>query len=159
MALYLRHPLSFEHDTGAHPENADRIRAIEARLDEDDWLGLEVREAPAASPDQLRRVHPPSHIEAIEAISARGGGMIDIDTVAGARSYEAALHAAGGPVYAVDRLLDAGAGFAFCGLRPPGHHAERSRAMGFCLFNNVAIGVAHGLRAHGLGRAMVIDWD
>jgi acetoin utilization deacetylase AcuC-like enzyme len=135
------------------------LRAIESQLDSEDWHGLEVVTAPAASLDQIEQVHPRSHIEAIEAISARGGGMIDHDTVASARSYEAALHAAGGAVHAVDRLLDAGTGFAFCGLRPPGHHAERSRAMGFCLFNNVAIGVSHGLVQKGLERAMVIDWD
>jgi acetoin utilization deacetylase AcuC-like enzyme len=104
-------------------------------------------------------VHPHHHIEAIEAISERGGGNIDLDTVASAASYEAALHAAGGAVHAVDRLLEYGEGFAFCGLRPPGHHAERNRAMGFCLFNNVAVGVAHGLAQHDLQRAMVIDWD
>ena len=157
--LYLRHPLSFEHDTGPHPENAERIRAIEAALEADRWHGLEVVEAPAATLEQIGRVHSPAHIEAIEAISAAGGGMIDVDTVASARSYEAALRSAGGAVHAVDRLLDDGAGFAFCGLRPPGHHAERARAMGFCLFNNVAIGVAHGLSEHGVERALIVDWD
>ena len=157
--LYLRHPLSFQHDTGSHPENAERVRAIEAALEADHWHGLEVVEAPAATVEQIERVHPRSHIEAIEAISARGGGMIDVDTVASARSYDAALRAAGGAVHAVDRLLGDDAGFAFCGLRPPGHHAERSRAMGFCLFNNVAIGAAHALSEHGVQRAMVVDWD
>src|SRR3954463_6505863 len=96
MALYLRHPLSFEHDTGVHPENADRIRAIEARLDAVGWRGLEVREAPPASREQLERVHPGSHIEKIEQISAAGGGRIDLDTVASGHSYEAAPRAAGG---------------------------------------------------------------
>jgi acetoin utilization deacetylase AcuC-like enzyme len=157
--LYLRHPLSFEHDTGRHPENPERIRVIEAALETNRWHGLEVTEAPAATVEQIERVHPRSHIEAIEAISARGGGMIDLDTVASARSYDAALRAAGGAVHAADRLLDGDAGFAFCGLRPPGHHAERERAMGFCLFNNVAIGVAHALEEHGVDRAMVVDWD
>jgi acetoin utilization deacetylase AcuC-like enzyme len=157
--LYLRHPLSFEHETGSHPENAERVRAIEAAMQAECWQGLEVVEAPAATIEQIQRVHPRSHIEAIEEISARGGGMIDLDTVASARSYEAALRAAGGAVHAVDRLFGDGASFAFCGLRPPGHHAERSRAMGFCLFNNVAIGVAHALSEHGVERAMVVDWD
>ncbi len=157
--LYLRHPFSFEHDTGSHPENAERVRAIEARLEADDWHGLEVVEAPAATIEQIERVHSRSHVESIREISARGGGMIDLDTVASARSYEAALRAAGGAVHAVDRLLGDRAGFAFCGLRPPGHHAERSRAMGFCLFNNVAIGVAHALSEHDVERAMVVDWD
>jgi acetoin utilization deacetylase AcuC-like enzyme len=157
--LYLRHPLSFEHDTGGHPENADRIRAIEKALDETGWRGLEVVEAPAASPEQIERVHSAAHVEAIRSFSERGGGMIDLDTVASERSYEAALRAAGGAAHAVDRLLAGEAGFAFCGLRPPGHHAERDRAMGFCLFNNVAVAVAHALAEHGLRRAMVVDWD
>jgi acetoin utilization deacetylase AcuC-like enzyme len=157
--LYLRHPLSFEHDTGQHPENAGRIRAIEERLDSEGWQGLEVVEAPPATVAQIERVHRRSHIESIESSSAEGGGMIDADTVVSERSYEAALRSAGGAVHAVDRLLGGGAGFAFCGLRPPGHHAEPSRAMGFCLFNNVAIGIAHALAEHGLERAMVVDWD
>jgi acetoin utilization deacetylase AcuC-like enzyme len=158
--LYLHHPLSLEHDTGAHPENANRIRAIETRLEGEGWHGLELVEAPEATQEQLRRVHPPAHIEAIEALSRGGGGMIDADTVVSARSYDAALRSAGAAVHAVDRLLDdAPASFAFCGLRPPGHHAERERAMGFCLFNNIAIGVSHALRAHGCGRALILDWD
>ncbi len=157
--LYLRHPLSLEHDTGPHPENPARIRAIEAALDGEGWHGLELVEAPPASREQILRVHARPHIEAIESLSLRGGGSIDADTVVSARSYEAAMRAAGAATHAVDRLLDDSAiGFAFCGLRPPGHHAERERAMGFCLFNNVAIGVAHGL-ARGLKRAMVVDWD
>jgi acetoin utilization deacetylase AcuC-like enzyme len=159
MALYLRHPLSFEHDTGAHPENADRIRAIEARLDEVGWRGLEVREAPAASREQLERVHPSAHIEAVEEISARGGGRIDLDTVASARSYEAALRAAGAAASAAADLVGNGQRFAFCGLRPPGHHAERARSMGFCLFNNVAVAAAHALAETDAERVMVIDWD
>jgi acetoin utilization deacetylase AcuC-like enzyme len=157
--IYLRHPLSFEHQTGTHPENPRRLMAIEARLEAEGWQGLELVEAPAATVEQIERVHPRSHIEAVEAISARGGGMIDADTVVSVRSYEAALHAAGGAVHAVDRLLGGGEQFAFCALRPPGHHAERGRAMGFCLFNNVAIGVSHALAEHGVERAMVVDWD
>jgi acetoin utilization deacetylase AcuC-like enzyme len=157
--VFLEHPLSLEHDTGPHPENADRLRAIEAALDADGWHGLEVVEAPTATLEQLERVHPRPHVEAIESISAGGGGMIDLDTVAGPRSYQAALRAAGGAVHAVDRLLEGTERFAFCGLRPPGHHAEPARAMGFCLFNNIAVGLAHALAAHGVERAMVVDWD
>src|SRR5436190_13290567 len=99
MGLYLAHPSSFEHDTGAHPENAGRLRAIEAALDGAGWPHLERVEAPAATLEQLRRVHPDEHIRAVEAISARGGGMIDVDTVASEGSFEAALHAAGGAVH------------------------------------------------------------
>ena len=157
--LYLRHPLSFEHDTGPHPENAERIRAIETALEADSWHGLEVVEAPPATEEQLRRVHSASHVDRIERVSADGGGMVDADTVASGRSFDAALRAAGGAVHAVDSLIGGEVDFAFCGLRPPGHHAETDRAMGFCLFNNVAIGVAHALAEHGLQRAMVVDWD
>ena len=157
--LYIRHPSSLEHDTGAHPERPARIEAIEARLSRADWLGLEVVEAPAADRAQLERVHPPEHVDSIAGLSHRGGGMIDADTVMSAGSYAAALHATGGAVHAVDRLVGGGDGFAFCGLRPPGHHAERARAMGFCLFNNVAVAAAHALAEHGLERVLVVDWD
>jgi acetoin utilization deacetylase AcuC-like enzyme len=159
VGLYLRHPLSLEHDTGPHPENAQRIRAIEACLERDDWHGLEVVEARAAPREQLERVHDPAHLDAIEAICVRGGGMIDLDTVASARSYEAALRAAGAATGAVELLMSGEQQFAFCGLRPPGHHAERGRAMGFCLFNNVATGAAHALAACGAERVMIVDWD
>jgi acetoin utilization deacetylase AcuC-like enzyme len=159
VGLYLSHPSSLEHDTGAHPENASRIRAIEAGLDEAGWPGLRRIEAPAATREQLARVHSPGHIDAIEELSARGGGMIDVDTIASEGSFEAALHAAGGAVNAVERLLAGEDSFAFCGLRPPGHHAETSRAMGFCLFNNVAVAARHAIEAGGLERVLVLDWD
>jgi acetoin utilization deacetylase AcuC-like enzyme len=159
VGLYLRHPLSFEHDTGGHPESAQRIHAIEAVLERERWHGLEVVEAPAASREQLERVHTSRHIEAIEQISARGGGMIDLDTVASRRSFEAALRAAGGAVLAAERLLSGEDSFAFCGLRPPGHHALPEQAMGFCLFNNVAIATSHALAECGAERVMIVDWD
>ena len=159
MGLYLSHPSSLEHDTGGHPENASRVRAIEATLEDAGWPGLERHEAPAATREQLGRVHSQEHITAIEEFSARGGGMIDIDTIASAGSFDAALHAAGGAVDAVDRLLGGEDAFAFCGLRPPGHHAEAARAMGFCLFNNVAVAAAHAIAAGGAGRVLVLDWD
>jgi acetoin utilization deacetylase AcuC-like enzyme len=133
--------------------------AIERALSDRDWLGLERVEAPAAGREQLLRVHDPAHIDAIENLAAGGGGMIDLDTVASAGSWEAALHAAGGAASAAERLLADGGGFAFCGLRPPGHHAERDRAMGFCLFNNVAVAAAHATAELGLDRILVFDWD
>jgi acetoin utilization deacetylase AcuC-like enzyme len=159
VGLYVRHPSSFRHDTGGHPENARRLTAIEEALSERDWLGLERAEAPAASREQLLRVHDPAHVDAIESLSERGGGMIDLDTVASAGSWEAALHAAGGAAWAAERLIGEGGGFAFCGLRPPGHHAERDRAMGFCLFNNVAVAAAEAVEAQGLERILILDWD
>jgi acetoin utilization deacetylase AcuC-like enzyme len=174
-ALYLHHPSSLEHDTGAHPERADRIVAIERELQSRDWLGYAREEAPAVGRETLEAVHPRDYVEGIERFCAEGGGMLDVDTVASPRSFEAALHAAGGPVRAVDALLDRdGAGSpggppgenlaerprtAFSALRPPGHHAEPARAMGFCLFNNVAVAARHALDAHGLERVLVLDWD
>jgi acetoin utilization deacetylase AcuC-like enzyme len=157
--LYIRHPSSFEHDTGGHPENAGRLRAIEAAMEEADWLGLERVKAPAATPEQLLRVHPQSHIDAIREISERGGGMIDMDTVASAGSYEAALHSAGAAVHGVDRIMGGEAPFAFCGTRPPGHHCEAAQAMGFCLFNNVALAARNALAEHAAERVLVLDWD
>ncbi len=157
--IYLRHPSSFGHDTGGHPENAGRLRAIESALEARDWLGLDVVKAPAASAEQLLRVHPQAHIDAIRGLVEAGGGMIDMDTVASPGSYEAALHSAGAAVAAVDAVMGGEAPFAFCATRPPGHHAEAARAMGFCLFNNAAVAAEHALTAHDAGRVAVIDWD
>jgi len=156
--LYVRHPSSFEHDTGSHPENRRRITAIEEAMSDREWLGMELGEAPAATREQLERVHSAAHVDSIEQISARGGGPIDLDTVTSEGSWRAALHSAGGAVHAAERLISDG-GFAFCGLRPPGHHAERDRAMGFCLFNNVAVAAAHAVAELGVERVLVLDWD
>jgi acetoin utilization deacetylase AcuC-like enzyme len=159
MGLYYRHGSSLEHDTGAHPESAERIRAIESALDEAGWPGLEIREPPTATRGQLERVHSAAHVDRIERFCAAGGGMIDLDTAAVEASWEAALHAAGAAAEAAQRLLAGEARFAFCGLRPPGHHAESERAMGFCLFNSVAVGAAEGIAAAGAERALILDWD
>jgi len=157
--LYLHHPSSLEHDTGDHPESPQRIRAIEQELRARDWLGLALEEAPAAERAVVEAVHPPAYVDRIAEISARGGGMLDMDTIASARSYDAALHAAGGAVSAVSALLAGAAEVAFCALRPPGHHAESERAMGFCLFNNVAVAARYALDRLGASRVLVLDWD
>jgi acetoin utilization deacetylase AcuC-like enzyme len=159
MPLYLSHPSSLLHDTGGHPENAGRLEAIEAALERSGWQGIERLEAPAASAEQLTRVHSSAHVEAIRAHCASGGGPIDFDTVAVPASFDAALHAAGAPVAAVERLLAGEERSAFCAMRPPGHHAERDRAMGFCLFNNVAVAARHAIDACGVERVLVLDWD
>ena len=127
-------------------------------MSEREWLGMELVEAPAATREQLERVHSATHIDSIRELAERGGGPIDLDTVASAGSWNAALHAAGGAVGAAERLNVEG-GFAFCGLRPPGHHAERARAMGFCLFNNVAVAAAHAIAELGVERVLILDWD
>jgi acetoin utilization deacetylase AcuC-like enzyme len=157
--LYVHHPSSLAHDTGAHPEGAERIPAIERALAERDWIGFAREDAPAIDRRRLTSVHPEAYVDSIRAICERGGGMLDLDTVASADSFDAALYAAGGAVRAVDALMSGEAGVAFCGLRPPGHHAEPARAMGFCLFNNVAVAARHALDVHGAERVLVLDWD
>ena len=155
---YLRHPSSVEHDTGAHPERAARIPAIEGELERLGWLGYEQLEAPPVDPSVLGAVHPPEHVERIERFAARGTAL-DSDTLLSEGSYVAALHSAGGAVALVDLLVGGERPTGFCGLRPPGHHATASQAMGFCLFNNVAVGARHAVDAHGLERVLVLDWD
>ncbi|MDW5594138.1 histone deacetylase [Conexibacter stalactiti] len=158
-AVYLSHPSSLLHDTGPHPERADRITAIEHELARHDWFGMERVEAPRVAEETLAAVHPVRYIRAIDELCASGGGAIDADTVVVEASYEAALRAAGGAVRLVDLLLSGEARTGFSALRPPGHHAEAARAMGFCLFDNVAVAAQHALDAHGLERVLVVDWD
>jgi len=158
--VLLRHPSSLEHDTGPHPESPRRIVAIERALGERDWLGWEMRLSPAAARAKIEAIHPAHHVDRIEALCRRGGGMIDMDTIVSPGSFEAALHAAGGAIAMVDALLGAEGAPAAASLhRPPGHHAEPARAMGFCLFDNVAIGAQHALDEHGARRVMIVDWD
>jgi len=161
--LYFSHPSSLEHDPReglyGHPENPERLRAIEAALAERDWLGWERREAPAASEEELALVHSPEHVEAIRELCRAGGGAIDADTYAGEASYTAALHAAGGACEMARALLRGEAEVGFCALRPPGHHAEPARAMGFCLFDNVAVAAALAIAELGLERVFILDWD
>ena len=159
MALYVRHPSSFRHETGAHPENARRLAAIEEAMSDRDWMGLELVEAPPAERPQLLRVHDAAHVDALEAHVAAGAGPIDLDTLTSDGSWEAAVHAAGGAAHAATLLLEAGGGFAFCGTRPPGHHAERGKAMGFCLLNNVAVAAADAIAAGRAERAFIYDFD
>ena len=106
----------------------------------------------------MTAIHPEPYVDAIRAAAEAGGGYLDADTILSAGSYRAALHAAGGACAMVDELLAGAAPFAFCGMRPPGHHAERATAMGFCLFNNVAIAAQHAL-GRGAERVLVLDWD
>jgi acetoin utilization deacetylase AcuC-like enzyme len=156
---FLEHPASLEHDTGMHPEAAVRIAAIEHELAQRDWLGYERVRSPEVDRAVLEAVHPPAYVDAIERVSASGGGALDVDTVASSGSFEAALHAAGGAVRMVEMLLDGEVGTAFSAHRPPGHHALPERAMGFCLFNNVAVAARFALDRRGLERVMVVDWD
>jgi acetoin utilization deacetylase AcuC-like enzyme len=153
------HPSSLLHETGmGHPERVDRLHAIQAELERRDWLGFERREAPPATEEQLLAVHTGAHVEAVRETSARAGAF-DLDTPTSEGSWDAALHSAGGTCALVEALMDGGERAGFSLLRPPGHHAERDQAMGFCLFANVSIAARHALDSLGAERVFVLDWD
>ncbi|REJ80131.1 MAG: histone deacetylase [Planctomycetota bacterium] len=153
-------PLFERHVTGAHPECPERLQSIRRRLNAD---GLIERCLPGpirdATEEEIGRVHPPEHVALIRELAEQGGGRIDSDTVVSPESYEVAVSAAGTGCSAVDRVLSGEAKRALCLIRPPGHHATRNRAMGFCLFNNIAIAAEHARAAHGLKRVLIVDWD
>jgi acetoin utilization deacetylase AcuC-like enzyme len=161
--LYFRHPACLKHDPSTvmpwHPERPERLGAIERVLAEHDWLGWERREAPLASEAELGLVHSAEHVAGIRELCSRGGGAIDADTYAVEASWEAARRAAGGACAMVQALLHGDDSIGFCGTRPAGHHAERERAMGFCLFDNLAIAAELAIRGLGAERVFVIDWD
>jgi acetoin utilization deacetylase AcuC-like enzyme len=158
--VFLEHPSSLDHDTGGHPEHRGRIEAVIAELRRRDWCGYERVASPAVERSVLTRVHPQEYVELIERAGAEGGGMLDADTVMSAGSFTAALHACGGAVELVRRLLAGGPGSCgFSAHRPPGHHALPARPMGFCLFNNVAVAARYAVSEEGLERVMVLDWD
>ena len=159
--LFYHHPSSFDHDTGPrHPERPERIRAILDELERRPIAGLERRTAPRARETDLARAHPPAYVaEVLRRIPDEGRLHLDPDTVVSPGSGEAALRAAGGAVAAVAAVLAGEARRAFCCLRPPGHHAERRRAMGFCLFNNVAVAALCARHHHGVGRIAIFDFD
>jgi len=144
-----------------HPECPARIHAIEDQLIASGLLPfLDRHEAPAATREQLARVHSSDYIESIFKQSPRNGLVyLDADTAMNPYSLEAALHAAGAAVKAVDLVMSGQAENAFCNIRPPGHHAGRSNAAGFCIFNNIAVAAAHALEQHGLQRVAIADFD
>ncbi len=153
-------PLYLDHDTGRHPENAERLRAVIGHL-EQSGLSARLRSLTArdATTDELAFVHDHDYVELVRRTAGHGRIRLDVDTVVSSRSYDAALRAAGGCLVAVDAVMAGEVESAFCLVRPPGHHATPHRAMGFCLFNNVAIAVEHARRSHGLRRVAVVDFD
>jgi acetoin utilization deacetylase AcuC-like enzyme len=161
--LYFDHPACLEHDPSArlaaHPDTPERLYAIEQALERREWLGWERRQAPPAGESELELVHSAAHVKAIRDLCASGGGAIDADTYVGETSYRAALHAVGGVCAMTRALMSREGEVGFCGVRPSGHHAEPSRAMGFCLFNNVAIAAELAIRELGAQRVFVLDWD
>jgi acetoin utilization deacetylase AcuC-like enzyme len=162
MATFLyTHPACLDHDPGRHhPESPARLRAVLAALEDPEFARLERREAPEAALEDLLRVHPRRHVERILGAVPKSGHVgIDADTILSPASGAAALRAAGAVVAAVDAVVSKEADNAFCAVRPPGHHAEPQRAMGFCLFNNAAIGALRARDVHGLARVAVVDFD
>ena len=155
------HPSSLDHDTGAgHPERTARIETVYAALAGDSFADLERREARRATLDDLARVHASGYVRrSLDGMPAVGYARVDPDTVVSPGSGEAALRAAGAVIDAVDEVASGKAGNAFCAIRPPGHHAEAARGMGFCLFNNVAIGATRARAMHGLEKIAIVDFD
>ena len=161
MTLLYTHPACLDHDPGRHhPESPARLRAVLAALAAPEFAALERREAPKAALDDIAHIHPRGFVERLlAAVPSNGLVGIDADTIMCPASGRAALHAAGAVVAAVDAVVAGEADNAFCAVRPPGHHAEPARAMGFCLFNNAAIGALRARAAHGLDRVAVVDFD
>ena len=159
---YISHPLCLKHDPGAyHPESPARIHAIEDQLIAAGLMDyLQRHDAPAATREQLLRVHAADYIDGIaSSVPDQGRVQLDADTTLNPFSYQAALRAAGAAVLGVDLVMAKKVANGFCNIRPPGHHAERARAMGFCIFNNVAVGAAHALTQYGLQRVAIADFD
>jgi acetoin utilization deacetylase AcuC-like enzyme len=160
-AIYT-HPDCTLHEMGeGHPESPMRLKAILAALESSGLASkLSMREAPEARREHLERVHDAQHVDLIfESAPERGYAYLDPDTSMNAKSLSAALRAAGAVVSATDAVIAGDASNAFCAVRPPGHHATPTRPMGFCIFNNVAIGAMHAIEQHGLERVAVLDFD
>lgn len=161
--LYFSHPASIGHDPRPfmprHPDTPERMLALEAALAERDWLGWERRTAPAATGAELELVHSAAYVREVRELCDAGGGLIDPDTAVVPESWPAALHAAGGACEMTRALIAGDAPVAYTAIRPSGHHAERERAMGFCVFDNIAVAAAMALSELGLSRVFVLDWD
>ncbi len=159
--LLISHPSSLRHATPpGHPERADRIRAVEEALADERFALLQRVEAPEGTLAQVELCHPAAYARAIvEASPQQGLVQVDADTVMSPGTLAAALHGVGAAVHAVDEVIARRATNAFSAMRPPGHHAESDKAMGFCFFNNAAIAARHAQKAHGAERVVIVDWD
>ena len=163
MATFLfHHPDVLLHDMGpGHPERPDRIRALMARLGEPAFAALVRHEAPEVAREALERVHPAAYLDMLRDVAPSGQDRVqlDADTAMNRGSWAAASRAAGGAVAAVDAVMTGACANAFVATRPPGHHAERARAMGFCLLGNAAVAARHAQAAHGAERVAIVDFD
>src|SRR3954467_9632215 len=159
--LFLSHPAALDHQTPpGHPERPDRIRAIDRALADERFAGLVRAPAPLGTAAMAELAHPAAYVKAIEEGAPRDGMIaIDADTTMSPGTLEAVLRGIGAAVHAVDEVMTGRARNAFSAMRPPGHHAERTRAMGFCFFNNAAIAARHAQKAHGAERVAIVDWD
>jgi acetoin utilization deacetylase AcuC-like enzyme len=159
--FYYTHPAFLAHDTGlGHPESPLRLKAIETVLMRPAFAALVKREAPRAETAQILRVHTQEHVDAVLSHIPQNGLLyMDPDTPVSPGSGEAAWRAAGAVCAAVDAVFKGEAKNAFCGIRPPGHHASPGRSMGFCIFNNIAIAAEHARHTHGIQRVAIIDFD
>jgi acetoin utilization deacetylase AcuC-like enzyme len=160
MTLLFTDPLFLKHDTGRHPERADRLRSVSARLHR---AGLVERCTPGnytpLSEDVVKQVHAPDMVERVRQAAQRGGDWLDGDTFVSRDSFDVALAAAGACTAAVGAVLSGADRTALCLVRPPGHHATPTHSMGFCLFNNIALAAHHAKKAHDLTRILIVDWD
>lgn len=161
--IYVSHPDCLRHDTGPwHPERPQRLKAIEDALTAETFQNLHRCEAPLADVAAIERVHPARYVESVKSRVPTGDTLVALDggdTVLSAGSWDAALRAVGAATFAVDEVIGRRAKNAFCAIRPCGHHAEPSRAMGFCLFSNVAVAAFHARAVHGVERIAVVDFD
>jgi len=159
--LFLTHEIGLEHITPeGHPERPDRLRAIWAALEHDNFAPLVRKQASRAADESVLLAHPQAFLDRVRGkIPETGLSIIDADTVASPRSFEAAMTAIGGALDAVDAVFEEEADNAFVAMRPPGHHAESNRAMGFCLFNQAAIAARYAQERHGAERIAIVDWD
>lgn len=159
--LLVTHRACLEHITPAgHPERPDRLRAIEQMLEAETFQHLAREQAPLGTKEQIALCHPVDYADAIEDATPNAGLVhLDADTAMSPGSYEAALRAVGGGVFALDEVMSGKAPNAFVAVRPPGHHAETARPMGFCLFNSAAIVARYAQKKHGAERAAIIDFD
>ncbi len=155
------HPIHLEHLTPpGHPERPDRLRAIEKVLEHEAFATLDRVQSPMGDPETILRVHPRHYVDRIEAaIPETGMARIDADTSVSPKSWQAALTGVGAACAAVDDVFAGRAANVFVAARPPGHHAEKVTAMGFCLFNNAAVAARHAQKAHGAERVAIVDWD